>query len=247
MDEKLRRLERKFKESGTIGDEVAFLAEKIRVGQILKEQLELASYLDYPAARVLYPTPITICSILNGSDAADTISESWEAALSPFDVLFAAAISAADAVVKRCSEGDDTEERFREILRYHLTAAIRGFGNRESPMTYGYDGGVIQQELAAVPGDFSRRRQLQYAMYCIYNLCEALDMYLMNMEDQMYNEVRMSLYNALEFFPYERDMLCKKIGMDLVPWLLSDWPPTPSRLVELNFDPLPWRPHWERE
>lgn len=76
---------------------------------------------------------------------------------------------------------------------------------------------------------------------CIYDLCEALNLHHLNRrsggyEEQVESHSRMTFYNALEFFSYECEWLCRRIGEQLVPWLLSEWPPTPRRFVELNFD-----------
>lgn len=238
MDETLRRLERIFQESGTVEEEARLLRERVRVGILTQKQIELASYLEYPAARMIVETPITICSILGGRGVdnthPETIAEAWEAALDPFDVLFAAAISAANTVVERCGEGEEPAGPLLE-LRYYLTAAIKGFEKQRSPMSYGYDGGVLQAIAAQNMGS-----EIVFAIYCIYNLCESLDAYLLKIEDQMYSHAQASFRNALEFFPYERENLCARIGRELVPWLLSEWPPTSEHFVELNFQQLPW-------
>lgn len=49
-DERLRELERSWKESGAVEDEAAFLSERVRVGDLSSEQLQLAAYLNHPAA-----------------------------------------------------------------------------------------------------------------------------------------------------------------------------------------------------
>ena len=50
-DDRLRELERRFSESGSVDDEAAYLSELVRVGDLPREQLELASYCGHPAAR----------------------------------------------------------------------------------------------------------------------------------------------------------------------------------------------------
>lgn len=44
-DEKLRELERRWRESGTVEDEAAYLLERVRVGDLTQERLELAAHL----------------------------------------------------------------------------------------------------------------------------------------------------------------------------------------------------------
>jgi len=51
-DAKLRELERRWKESGAVEDEAAYLLERVRVGDLEREKLELAAYCDHPAARL---------------------------------------------------------------------------------------------------------------------------------------------------------------------------------------------------
>ena len=49
-DEKLRELERRFKETGSVEDEAAWLKERVRVGDLTQERLELAAYCGYEGA-----------------------------------------------------------------------------------------------------------------------------------------------------------------------------------------------------
>jgi hypothetical protein len=57
-DTKLRDLERRWKETGTEDDEAAYLLERLRVGDLTRERLELAVCLGYqPAIRALNVTP----------------------------------------------------------------------------------------------------------------------------------------------------------------------------------------------
>jgi hypothetical protein len=50
-DAKLRDLERRWKETGTVEDEAAYLLERVRVGDLSRERLELAAYCGHEAAR----------------------------------------------------------------------------------------------------------------------------------------------------------------------------------------------------
>jgi hypothetical protein len=49
-DTKLRDLERRWKETGTVDDETAYLLERVRVGDLRRERLELAAYCGHEAA-----------------------------------------------------------------------------------------------------------------------------------------------------------------------------------------------------
>lgn len=50
-DERLRALERAWKESGSVADEAAYLRERVRVGDLMQERLELAAYCMHQGAR----------------------------------------------------------------------------------------------------------------------------------------------------------------------------------------------------
>lgn len=51
-DSKLRELERRWKESGSVEDEAAYLLERVRVGDLATEKLELAAYCGHEGARL---------------------------------------------------------------------------------------------------------------------------------------------------------------------------------------------------
>lgn len=51
-DERLRELERRWKETGSVEDEAAYLLEQVRVGHLDQEKLELAAYCGYEPARL---------------------------------------------------------------------------------------------------------------------------------------------------------------------------------------------------
>ena len=50
-DTKLRELERRWKETGAVEDEAAYLLERVRVGDLTQERLELAAYCGHEGAR----------------------------------------------------------------------------------------------------------------------------------------------------------------------------------------------------
>jgi hypothetical protein len=50
-DERLRELERRWKETGSVEDEAKYLAERVRVGDLTNERLELAAYCGHQAAQ----------------------------------------------------------------------------------------------------------------------------------------------------------------------------------------------------
>ncbi len=52
-DEHLRELERRWRASGTVADESAFLAERMRTGQLAPEQVHTLAEMGYPAAMIV--------------------------------------------------------------------------------------------------------------------------------------------------------------------------------------------------
>lgn len=52
-DTKLRDLERRWRETGTVDDEAAYLLERVRVGDLTRERLDLAAYLGHRACRAV--------------------------------------------------------------------------------------------------------------------------------------------------------------------------------------------------
>jgi hypothetical protein len=54
-DRDLRALERRFRETGTVSDEAAWLRGRLRAGELTRQQLELAGWLSHPAAVAWIP------------------------------------------------------------------------------------------------------------------------------------------------------------------------------------------------
>jgi len=50
-DARLRELERRWKETGSVDDEASYLLERVRVGDLTRERLELAAYCGHQGAR----------------------------------------------------------------------------------------------------------------------------------------------------------------------------------------------------
>lgn len=78
MDERLRQLARQFRASGSLDAEVEFLRGLLRVNQITQRQLNLASYLGYPATQGIapYTTPYDIAKLMH-RDAPKPPKSSW--------------------------------------------------------------------------------------------------------------------------------------------------------------------------
>jgi len=56
VDKRLRDLQRRFAESGTVEDEAAMLREAVRAGILTSMQLELAAKMEHPASLLIEPT-----------------------------------------------------------------------------------------------------------------------------------------------------------------------------------------------
>ena len=50
-DQRLRELERRWRETGSVEDEAAYLRERVRVGDLTQERLELAAYCGHEGAK----------------------------------------------------------------------------------------------------------------------------------------------------------------------------------------------------
>jgi len=89
-DERLRELERRWKETGSVADEAAFLHEMLRVDAITAPDLQLAALLDHDASR----------AVLGASDLPPPQGSEWEQALAAWGpgVLIRAVVALARCV-----------------------------------------------------------------------------------------------------------------------------------------------------
>lgn len=72
-DSRLRNLERRWRDSGSLADEAAYLLERVRAGELQRDQLELAAYCGYVAAAMAIreaapPPPDDVVSWVEGFD-----------------------------------------------------------------------------------------------------------------------------------------------------------------------------------
>jgi hypothetical protein len=70
-DTKLRELERRWRETAAVDDEAAYLQERVRMGDLARERLELAAYCSHEGARMALP----------GYEPARTRLERWAVGL----------------------------------------------------------------------------------------------------------------------------------------------------------------------
>ncbi len=69
-DTKLRDLERRWEETGSPDDEAAYLLERVRVGDLSRERLELAAYCGHEGARKVGASKETIRELLDDPKTA---------------------------------------------------------------------------------------------------------------------------------------------------------------------------------
>lgn len=79
-DERLRALERTWRASGQVADEVAWLLERVRLGLLTQQQLELLSYAGDAAALELTQAPVS-------RSTSRIPAEAWVLGLLPFKAL----------------------------------------------------------------------------------------------------------------------------------------------------------------
>jgi hypothetical protein len=119
-DERLREAERKWKETGSVDDEARYLLERVRVGDLTQERLELAAYCGHEASRV---------ATVSVTERQGTEPETWaESLLGRFgrDALLVAALAAANATLvdwESMDWGNDlVSTRYKSGPRKALTA-----------------------------------------------------------------------------------------------------------------------------
>jgi len=79
MDERLRRLLRESQVSGDIDSESRYLRALLQSGQITDRQLEIASYMGYPAAEQIRPynVPYEIARLTPGAEPPEPPQSNW--------------------------------------------------------------------------------------------------------------------------------------------------------------------------
>lgn len=107
-DERLRWLERRWRETEGVEDEAAYLLERVRVGNLAQEQLELAAYCGQRAAR-------SICSSVEIPDELEV----WTRELARWTAEAAkrAAVGIAAQAASRWQEASLDDSRPREAAR----------------------------------------------------------------------------------------------------------------------------------
>jgi len=113
-DDRLRLLERRWQESGSVEDEAALLGARVRAGELKRERLEFAALLGHPAAGVASPT-IAACPGL--TELLTRLSElhwpaaaNWGRALPPsWAVCVRALISIANSLENDASRSRNTK------------------------------------------------------------------------------------------------------------------------------------------
>jgi hypothetical protein len=92
-DEKLRDLERRWRQTGSVGDEAAYLLERVRVGDLLPTKLELAAYCGHAGAS----RACNQSALRSQPRASDDLGE-WSTELAPWgrEALVVAAIASAE-------------------------------------------------------------------------------------------------------------------------------------------------------
>ena len=97
-DQKLRELERRWRESGSVEDEAAYLRERVRVGDLTQERLELAAYCGHEGA--LRVTQLSPCQ-----PSPEALTERATAVGKRVVALIA--LTVADLVLEKSGEEDD--------------------------------------------------------------------------------------------------------------------------------------------
>jgi len=110
-DEKLRELERRWRASGRVEDEAAYLAEQVRVGHLTRDHLRLPAYLDHKASQLVLGK--------NYRDIPDDFRE-WINGIWPNTVVVRAGIAVITRVLPEFSKDNPDSAMPHQIT--HATA-----------------------------------------------------------------------------------------------------------------------------
>ena len=127
-DARLRELERRWRESGSTEDEAAYLRERVRVGDLTQERLELAAYCGHEGA--LRATGVRSSPRLTSEGFIATLVMRHDR-----DIALLAAFAAAMATLNTWESLDwkeETSTRYRDSPRKALECFGRWFQSRRS-------------------------------------------------------------------------------------------------------------------
>lgn len=105
-DAKLRELERRWRESGAADDEAAYLLERVRVGELPRDRLDLAAHCGYTAAQMAsgYARP---SAAIDDAESSERSIYEWTQGLVQFGkaALVRAAVAGAECVRQAWDNG----------------------------------------------------------------------------------------------------------------------------------------------
>jgi hypothetical protein len=156
-DERLRDLERRWKETGSVEDEAAWLKERVRAGDFPPTRLELAAYCGYEAARRAVATQ---------NDPPDLVE--WVGGFARFgnDVSARAAVAIAREVFpvwKRCAHAEPTDD-FHQALRAAEAWCMEP--TADSAARASYVGQCAAGRIDVLPDDVTHEEDAAAAVAC---------------------------------------------------------------------------------
>ncbi|MCW8138814.1 MAG: hypothetical protein KIT58_07910 [Planctomycetota bacterium] len=116
-DQRLRQLERRWRETGAVDDEAAFLMERVRVGDLTSERLELAAFCGHEGARRAAP------QVSNPPQDPERLLEEVEGSWGK-RVAVGVSVAAAQAALTSCSRSGHPEAA---VPTYLVDAADAAF------------------------------------------------------------------------------------------------------------------------
>lgn len=126
-DTRLRQRERKWKETGAVEDEAAYLLERVRVGDLEKERLELAAYCGYGAAGI---------ALTGELPKAPSNPGAWLARIEALEPPLRARALIGVGRLFLSAEGESLAASRREVMEQAVESAERRIG----------DPGCVQEE-----------------------------------------------------------------------------------------------------
>lgn len=207
--EKLQELERRFRESKQVGDEVAWLRERVTLGDLTQERLELAAYCAHPAAE-------RACGIMTSS-ATPSLEEMTRNLASFQDPAQPVALVAARCV---SSIGVDGLGQAPEAL----TRAVAGILEFERCPCEAHRSGLFV--LSSQLGRLAATRlsgndpRLGYAVKAAYHLCLAINHAAKAKADQALEQLKKGLAESRRAGLEEKN-IAGAVRSGLLDWALA--------------------------
>ncbi len=143
-DTKLRELERRWKETGTVADEAAYLLERVRAGNLTRERLELAAYCGHEGA----------ISALGSDRGGHTVvaDRAFVSGLKKWGKppIVALAVAAAETIFENYTDGVRRRDALQALASAKAWLAFPNAENQASARTWGAHASSDMRDVRAI-------------------------------------------------------------------------------------------------